>query len=191
MHFIKESEETNMFTEPITVYMTKNIEALSPMKAGDKFVVVDIKYNVAKIRSLDSGKEYYIAESLLNECFAAVVEKETPLADNYIDEIMNNSEFVTCKVFDKCTIVACRLPNGFVIVESSSCVDPDDYDEDIGIENCLSRIENKICELEAYRLHEELLDCEEEHDGEKCPYTDCTCSKCGSDDCDLNCPDED
>lgn len=188
-----------MLAEPITVRMTKSMEAISPMNVGDEFVVVGIHYNVAQIRSVKDDKEYYISESLLNECFEVVVEEEEEETKNcdLVDEIMNASEFVTCKAFDKCTIVACKLPNGFVIVESSSCVDPDDYNEDVGIENCLSRIESKIRELEAYVLHEELCDCEEEHDGEnkkkpyKCPYTDCTCSKCGNDYCDLNCPDED
>lgn len=186
-----------MLTEPITVRMTKSMEALEPMKVGDEFTVVSVHYNVAHIRSVNNGKEYYISEDLLNECFEAVTEEDETY-DNFIDEIMDKSEFVTCKVFDKCTVVACKLPNGFVIVESSSCVDPDDYDEDIGIENCLSRIETKICELEAYGLHEKLRDfsgkcpnvpCNE------CPNTNCSCSKCGCDencdDCNIECPDVD
>ena len=70
---------------------------------------------------------------------------------DHIASILSKSEFkVLPDVFGKCTIVACRLPNGFVIVESSSCVNPDDYDEDIGIENCMNRIKNKVIEMEAY-----------------------------------------
>lgn len=60
------------------------------------------------------------------------------------------------KVFGKTTIVAAQLPSGFVIVESSSCVDPDNYDEKIGLEICIDRITNKIWELEGYVLQNKL-----------------------------------
>ena len=57
--------------------------------------------------------------------FEKVEEKakvEIPdIDEEYIAEIMDNSEFEVHTVFDKCTIVSCRLPNGFVITEYSTC----------------------------------------------------------------------
>lgn len=62
-------------------------------------------------------------------------------------------------IFGKCTIVTVQLENGFVLTESSACVDPANYDQEIGASICLERIENKLWELEGYRLqcrlHEE------------------------------------
>lgn len=69
-----------------------------------------------------------------------------------IKEIMSNAEIKIQTVEGKTTIVHCVLPNGFVIVDSSSCVDPANYDEVIGSEICLKRIENKVWELEGYVL---------------------------------------
>ena len=73
-----------------------------------------------------------------------------------IDDIIKESEIITMTMFDKTTIVIAKLPNGFVIVESSSCVSPENYDVAVGKEICMERIENKIWELEGYTLQKKL-----------------------------------
>jgi len=60
------------------------------------------------------------------------------------------SEIETFTVFDNCTVVACKLPNGYVIVESSSSIDPSNYSKEIGREACMLKIERRLCELERY-----------------------------------------
>ena len=50
------------------------------------------------------------------------------------------------------TLVAVRLQNGFTIVETSTCVDPDNYNEDLGSQVCISKIMDKIWMLEGYML---------------------------------------
>jgi len=45
---------------------------------------------------------------------------------------------------DKITIVIATLKNGFTIVESSACVDPKNYNEEIGAEICKERIKNQV-----------------------------------------------
>lgn len=77
-----------------------------------------------------------------------------------VDELMESCDIAVTTAFDKCTIVACKLPNGFVIVESSSCVDPANYDEDMGVDICMKNIEKKLWELEGYLLQNKLY-----HDG--------------------------
>lgn len=57
---------------------------------------------------------------------------------------------------NKTTIVVATLPNKFVIVESSSCVDPANFDEQIGQDICMDRITNKIWELEGYCLQKKV-----------------------------------
>lgn len=73
-----------------------------------------------------------------------------------VDELMESCDIAVTTAFDKCTIVACKLPNGFVIVESSSCVDPANYDEDMGVDICMKNIERKLWELEGYKLQDKL-----------------------------------
>lgn len=46
------------------------------------------------------------------------------ITKTHIDYIWNKSDIITTKVFDKCLVMAVRLPNGFILTESSACVDP-------------------------------------------------------------------
>jgi len=73
-----------------------------------------------------------------------------------VDQIFAKSKKEVSTIFDKCTVVSCQLPNGFIIVEHSACVDPQNYDYYMGAKICEERIKNNIWELEAYRLHCEL-----------------------------------
>lgn len=78
------------------------------------------------------------------------------VTQSVIDELLESCDIAVTTAFDKCTIVACKLPNGFVIVESSSCVDPANYDEDMGVDICMKNIEKKLWELEGYLLQNKL-----------------------------------
>lgn len=69
-----------------------------------------------------------------------------------VEGIISNSNIITNTILGKCTVVTAELPNGFIIVEHSACVDPANYNEELGKEICLGRIKNKIWELEGYRL---------------------------------------
>lgn len=72
-----------------------------------------------------------------------------------IDELWENSDITVMSVFDKCTVVAVKLPNGFVLVESSACVDPANYSREIGFDICKTKLINRIWELEGYLLQNE------------------------------------
>ncbi|HDR4494256.1 TPA: hypothetical protein QCQ12_003090 [Bacillus cereus biovar anthracis] len=73
-----------------------------------------------------------------------------------INSIIEKTQFVTETYFNKTTVVLAKLPNGFIIVESSSCVDPANYDEKMGFEICKERIVNKVWELEGFALQSKL-----------------------------------
>lgn len=75
-----------------------------------------------------------------------------------IDELLEKSEIKVETVYDKVTVVSCKLPNGFVITEASGAVDPANYDKKIGTEICMTRIENKLWELEGYVLAKQLYE---------------------------------
>lgn len=69
-----------------------------------------------------------------------------------IDEIWAKADKQVYTIFDKCTVMAVRLANGFILVETSASVDPINYSEKVGREICTARLKDKLWELEGYRL---------------------------------------
>ena len=67
---------------------------------------------------------------------------------------------VICKTaieFDKpVTYVTARMKNGFTLRESTTCVDPVNYDEEVGKQICLEKIEDKIWFLLGYALQDKI-----------------------------------
>lgn len=53
---------------------------------------------------------------------------------------------------EKTTVVRAVLRNGFEIVESSSCVSPENYDEAMGRDICLEKIRDRVWELLGFLL---------------------------------------
>ena len=47
-------------------------------------------------------------------------------------------------------VLSWELPNGYTITEQCGCVDPSDFDFDIGLELCRKRLRDKVWELEGY-----------------------------------------
>lgn len=111
--------------------------------------------------------------------FEKYVEKVAPtVTGEHINEIIRNSNIKAYTVFDKCTVVTCQLPNGFVIVESSACVSPENYDEEMGMTICMKKIEDKVWELEGYRLQEELYRESADSVESKCDECAYDCNRC-------------
>ena len=71
-----------------------------------------------------------------------------------INSLIENAEVKEFVVFDKCLICAYKLQNGFIIVEHSACVDPNNFDIDTGREICREHLENELWELEGYVCQE-------------------------------------
>lgn len=68
-----------------------------------------------------------------------------------VDKFIAKTEVVPINN-NKTTVVLATLANGFIIVEGSSCVDEDNYDEKIGVECCVERIKNKVWEFLGFLL---------------------------------------
>ena len=146
---------------------------------GDIVKVIDVNEDGLISFAFGDG---FTHRGLMNtvECeshFEKIVEKKAAptVTQERIDEIMENADIEITTEYGKCTIVSCRLPNGFVIVEYSACVSPENYNEDVGVEICLNKIENKIWELEGYRLQEELY---RQGTCEACECEECYCDEC-------------
>lgn len=77
-----------------------------------------------------------------------------------IDDVKKNMQDVyvtTINPFGKLiTVVSVRMQNGFILTDSTTCVDPANYSEEIGKQICLEHIEDKIWKLLGYQLQEDL-----------------------------------
>lgn len=72
------------------------------------------------------------------------------ISESHIKNLMAASKIQSYTFFGKCTVVAAQLPNGYVIVESSGCIDPKNYNKELGKEICLKKIEEHLWQLEGY-----------------------------------------
>lgn len=54
------------------------------------------------------------------------------------------------------TYVTVRMENGFTLRESTTCVDPANYDEKIGKRICLNKIKDRIWHLLGFLLQENI-----------------------------------
>lgn len=81
---------------------------------------------------------------------------KTKVEEKDIDDLINNAEIDVKTILDKCTVVTVRLKNGFILTESSACVDPKNYDEEIGKKICLDKIRDNLWLLEGYKLQDKL-----------------------------------
>lgn len=165
---------------------------------GDKLVATKktMFFNVGDIIEVESveedgiafkwGKDFnnigFIDYITYKNHFEKVEEKEEfeyryffPPYPEYIEDIMASSEISIETVYDKCAIVTCKLPNGFVIVETSGCVEARNYDEDTEVCYCLEKIEDKVWELESYRHQANLYEYMKQ---EECPYGYENCDEC-------------
>ena len=81
-----------------------------------------------------------------NPALKSGVSISPDMVDNFIKEIHSTT------LGDKTTVVRVVLVNGFEIVESSACVDPANYDEELGTEFCMEKVRNKVWELLGFLL---------------------------------------
>ena len=67
------------------------------------------------------------------------------------EEILTRSQTKIVDLFGKSILVAVQLPNGFILTESSSCLDLLGDDIEQTIHHCLELIKKRIEELEGYK----------------------------------------
>ena len=140
---------------------TKLIEA-SPMSLGEYNVYRGWKIpdneNPEKegylVRYPD-GYESWSPKEIFDQAYLAVEDnKELPsgvsIGPKMVAEFVSSIETKT--MGEKTTVVRCVLRNGFEIWETSTCVDPRNYNQEIGEQICMERIENKIWELLGFML---------------------------------------
>lgn len=96
-----------------------------------------------------------------------------------VERFIDHHETVT--MGGKTTVVRAVLKNGFEIVESSSCVSAENYEEKLGEEICMERIKNKVWELLGFLLQTAVGGVNGEAAAENC---------CCDEECERSCCDE-
>lgn len=72
------------------------------------------------------------------------------VSEKMVEDFIAGTEVLT--MGGKTTVVRAVLRNGFEIVESSSCVSQENYDEAMGAEICMEHIKNKVWMLLGFLL---------------------------------------
>ena len=101
-----------------------------------------------KVRYPD-GYESWSPKEVFEKAYMQVGDNVTITQDN-VDNFIKSIDVIT--MGDKTTVVRATLVNGFEIVESSSCVKKENYDEKYGAEICMEHIKNRIWHLLGFLL---------------------------------------
>lgn len=80
------------------------------------------------------------------------------ITQSEIDAMIEKAQVEIVELFGKCTIVAVQLENGFILTESTTSIDPVNYNKNLNTQICLERIKKRIWELEGYKYQSLLAD---------------------------------
>ena len=133
----------------------KMIES-KPMNLGDynefKGWTIPTDENPKREGYLVKYSDDYVSWSpkeVFEEAYMRVSDNNTITTENVDNFIARYEDFT---IGDKTTVVRAVLVNDFVVVESSSCVDPKNFNQEIGVSICKDRIKSKVWELLGFLL---------------------------------------
>lgn len=168
---------------------TKLIEAEKAYRVDGKVVTlaenkVPCGYKVErgyKVRYAD-GHESFSPQGVFESAYLPLevngkLKTAAPsISAEMVERFIDHHETVT--MGGKTTVVRAVLKNGFEIVESSSCVSAENYDEKLGEEVCMERIMNKVWELLGFLLQTAVGGVSgEAAEGNCCCDEECRCDK--------------
>ena len=102
------------------------------------------------------GYESWSTQDVFEKAYLEVVTNSSlktnapSVSQKMVDDFIKETEVVT--MGGKTTVVRAVLRNGFTVVESYSCVSPENYDEKMGAEICMEHIKNKVWMLLGFLL---------------------------------------
>lgn len=105
----------------------------------------------------DEGYKIYYPDGYVSWCPKDIfesqyleLEKEDTITQKDVDNFI--SKFEAIKMGDKTTVTQATLKNGFLMVAGSACVEPKNFDLEIGKQCCMERIKNNIWEFLGFLL---------------------------------------
>ena len=81
--------------------------------------------------------------------------RENIVTESRVAGVIEKVEYTRVGV--KTTVCCVTLSNGFEVIGTSACVDPDNFNKELGEKYALEQAISKIEELEGYRLQSELM----------------------------------
>ena len=110
-----------------------------------KGAIIEYGYKVR----YEDGYESFSPKAVFEKAYMPIGNNITITQDNVAGFI---KEVYSMTIGEKTTFVKATLINGFELCETSSCVDPKNYDEKLGIQCCMERIYDKIWHLLGFLL---------------------------------------
>lgn len=89
-------------------------------------------------------------KEVFEKAYMQIADNNT-ITEQNVESFMKKVEVTT--IGEKTTLVVVTLSNGYVITESSSCVDPANYNESLGASICIEKIKNKVWGYLGFLLH--------------------------------------
>lgn len=142
---------------------TKIIEAIPAIRTGGKVYdaneliprSMELVEEGYKVRYQD-GYESFSPKDVFERFYLELTvnpelrTKKPSISQKMVDDFIVAKEVST--LGDKVTVVRATLRNGFELVESSACVSPENYDEELGAKICMEKIEDKVWFLLGFLL---------------------------------------
>ncbi len=123
---------------------TKQIFAHELEKDGKPGYSVTYDYGTKKAYTSWSPKDKF------EEAYLPQGTEPSKITQEMVDGFIFKTVVTT--IGEKTTVVQATLRNGFEIIESSSCVDVANYDEELGKSICLAKIKDRVWYLLGFAL---------------------------------------
>ncbi len=76
----------------------------------------------------------------------------TKVTQERIDQLLDSAETQECVFWDKELVVSYKIESGFTLLGRAPCVDPKNFDLEIGRKIAREKVEDQLWQLEGYRL---------------------------------------
>lgn len=133
--------------------MVKNYISVKMVKAEPCKAWKDFKGHITG----DEGYKIYYPDGYVSWCPKDIfesqyleLEKENTISQCDVDNFISKVEAI--KMDDKTTVVQATCKNGFTIIDGSACVDPNNFNMEIGKECCMEHIKDKVWKLLGFLL---------------------------------------
>lgn len=97
-----------------------------------------------------NGDVSWCPEDVFKKTYLAIDTSNNTVTKENVDSFIKRIDIQV--MGNKTVVVQATLVNGFVIVESSSCVDPKNFDINIGKDICMKKIKDKVWMLLGFLL---------------------------------------
>lgn len=90
-----------------------------------------------------TGMEHWDGVEIFNRMNMRIKDASTITEDD-IEEFIGDDAYTATRLDEKTTLVSLEPRTGFIQYHTSSCVDPGNYDHEIGTETCKRNLRNSI-----------------------------------------------